>query len=191
MTDGGGNSSRNRITGSIASIIELFLSAVMPRRKPPKVDGAFDPAQVRLALDRQVRDITGKVPAEVMAKVLSLRQIITGILPSSGNFPPGSLDLYVVERTATNYLPRSLDSYLSLPRLYATQHRMPNGKTPKEILLDQLTLLETKMAEVAQDVHRNDAARLLVHGRFLEDRFGQPPLSLERPPSDATREAGP
>ncbi|TME88511.1 MAG: hypothetical protein E6I43_02085 [Chloroflexi bacterium] len=142
-----------------------------------KIDlrSAFDSNDVKDALDSQVRLITGKVPPEVMAKVLKIRQIILGILPRSGNLPPGSPQLFVIERTATDYLPTSLQAYLNLPRAYATQHPVQDGKTAKEVLLDQLTLLETKMNEVADDVHRNDSDRLLAHGRFLEERFGRGP----------------
>jgi hypothetical protein len=136
---------------------------------------AFDPNDVKLALDSQVRLITGKVPPEVMAKVLKIRQIILGILPRSGNLPPGSPQLFVIERTATDYLPTSLQAYLNLPRAYATRHPVQDGKTPKEVLLDQLALLETKINEVADGVHRNDSDRLLAHGRFLEERFGHGP----------------
>ena len=153
-----------------------------------KIDlrGAFDSNDVKDALDSQVRLITGKVPPEVMAKVLKIRQIILGILPRSGNLPPGSPQLFVIERTATDYLPTSLQAYLNLPRAYATQHPVQDGKTPKEVLLDQLTLLETKMNEVADDVHRNDSDRLLAHGRFLEERFGRGP----GPRSDPARNIG-
>ena len=116
-----------------------------------------------------------------MAKVQSIRQIIDGILPRSGNLPPGSPELYIIERTATDYLPTTLQLYLNLPRAYATLHPVQNGKTPKQVVLDQLTLLEGKMNEVAEDVQRNDADRLLTNGRFLEERFGRSPLSLEPP----------
>src|SRR2546429_65939 len=135
----------------------------------------FDPNDVKEALDIQVRTITGKVPPQVMAKVLKIRQLILGILPRSGSLPPGSAELFVIERTATDYLPTSLQAYLNLPRAYATRHPVQDGKTPKEVLLDQLTLLEIKMNEVADDIAHNDWDRLLAHGRFLEERFGRGP----------------
>jgi hypothetical protein len=145
------------------------------RRRKIDLSSGFDPNDVKQALDTQVRLITGKVPPEVMAKVLMIRQIILGILPRSGNLPLGSPQLFIIERTATDYLPTSLQAYLNLPRAYATRHPVQDGKTPKEVLLDQLSLLETKMNEVADDVHRNDSDRLLAHGRFLEERFGRGP----------------
>lgn len=150
--------------------------------KPKHPRTGFDPADVKHALDTQVRIITGKVPPEVMAKVLKIRQIILGILPRSGNLAPGSPELFVVERTATHYLPTSLQAYLNLPRAYATLHAVQDGKTPKQILLDQLTLLESQMNEIADAVHRHDSDRLLANGRFLEQRFGRS-LSLKPPAS--------
>jgi hypothetical protein len=166
---------RKNIIGSLLALVGL--------RKKIDLSTGFDPNDVKQALDTQVRIITGKVPPEVMAKVLKIRQIVFGILPRSGNLPPGSLELFIVERTATDYLPTSLQAYLNLPRAYATLHPVQGGKTPKEVLLDQLTLLENKMNEVADDVHRNDADRLLANGRFLEERFGRSPLSLKPPAS--------
>jgi hypothetical protein len=166
-------------------LVGLYLigAFVAPGKRDIDLSTGFDPNDVKLALDTQVRLITGKVPPEVMAKVLKIRQIIFGILPRSGNLPPGSPELFVVERTASDYLPTSLEAYLRLPRAYATLHAVQDGKTPKEILLDQLTLLESKMNEVADDLHRNDSDRLLANGRFLQERFGRSPLSLKPPTS--------
>jgi hypothetical protein len=152
-----------------------------PRNKTIDLRTGVDPNVVTLALDSQVRIITGKVPPEVMAKVLKIRQTIVGILPRSGSFAPGSPELFLVERTATDYLPTTLEAFLKLPRVYATLQPIKDGKTAKQILLDQLTLLENKMNEVAEDVQRHDADRLLANGRFLEERFGRSSLSLKPP----------
>jgi hypothetical protein len=84
----------------------------------------------------------------------------------------------VVGRTATDYLPSALQAYLNLPRAYATLHKMPNGKTADQVLGDQLTLLSSKMDEVADAVHKKDSDALLANGRFLEEKFGASPLAL-------------
>ena len=149
----------------------------------------FDPDDIRHALDNEVKAVSGRTPADVLAKVQSIQQIILGILPRSGALPPGSPELFVVQRTATDYLPTALESYLNLPRAYAALHRVQDGKTPQQVLMDQLTLLESKMTEVADDVHRNDTDRLLANGRFLEERFGRSALSLDGPASSRTTSA--
>jgi hypothetical protein len=169
-----------------AVVILFYLVAALltPSSKAIELQAGIDANDIHQALDAQVRAATGKVPADVMARLLKIRHIILEILPRSGTLPPGSPEWFVIERTATSYLPRSLEGYLSLPRAYATLHPVRDGKTAKQILIDQLTLLENKMTEVADDVHRNDADRLLANGRFLEDRFSRSPLSL--PPPAAT-----
>src|SRR6202022_4403715 len=171
--------------------IGLYLIGVLvpPGTATIGLRSGFDPDDVRKALDNEVRIVNGRVPADVFAKVQSIQQIILGILPRSGALPPGSPELFVVERTATDYLPTALESYLNLPRAYATLHPVQDGKTPKQVLLDQLTLLESKMGEVADDVHRNDTDRLLANGRFLEERFGRSALSLDSPPPHSSTSA--
>jgi hypothetical protein len=164
-------------------VIGLYLIGLLvtPGSATFDLRSGFDPDDIRHALDTEVKAVSGRVSPEVLAKVQSIQQIILGILPRSGALPPGSPELFVVQRTATEYLPTALESYLNLPRAYATLHRVQDGKTPQQVLIDQLILLESKMSEVADDVHRNDTDRLLANGRFLEERFGRSALSLEGP----------
>lgn len=161
-------------------VVGLYLigALVAPATKVVDLTDGFDPNDVRKALEQEERLINGRVPADVLAKVQNIQQIIYGILPRTGSLPAGSPELFVVQRTASDYLPTALESYLNLPRAYATLQPVQDGKTPKQLLMDQLTLLESKMTEVADDVHQNDTDRLLANGRFLEERFGRSALSL-------------
>jgi hypothetical protein len=139
---------------------------------------SFDADDVRQALSKQLNTIHGKVPAEIEAKVQSINDTILGILPHYGEFPAGSPDLFVVGRTATDYLPRALQSYLNLPRVYATTHPVDGGKTSEQVLSAQLDLLGSKLNNVADAVHKKDSDALLANGRFLEEKFGKSQLSL-------------
>jgi hypothetical protein len=139
---------------------------------------SFDPESIRHSLNRQLDTARGKLPPPLAARLQAISDTIMGILPHYAEFPPGSPDLFVVGRTATDYLPSALQAYLNLPRAYATLHKMPNGKTADEVLGDQLTLLAAKMNEVADAVHKKDSDALLANGRFLEEKFGASPLAL-------------
>jgi hypothetical protein len=148
---------------------------------PPKValsGTSFDPDSIRRSLQRQLSIANGKLSPDLQSKLQDIADTIMGILPHYAEFPPGSPDLFVVGRTATDYLPSALQAYLNLPRAYATLHKMPNGKTADEVLSDQLTLLGSKMNEVADAVHKKDSDALLANGRFLEEKFGASPLAL-------------
>jgi len=144
-------------------------------------DASFDPDSIRRSLNKTISTANGKLPPEILAKVQHISDTITGILPHYGNFPAGSPDLFVVGRTATDYLPSALQAYLNLPRAYATLHRMPNGKTADQVLSDQLDLLSSKMDEVADAVFKKDSDALLTNARFLEEKFGPSALSLPQP----------
>ena len=139
---------------------------------------SFDPDSIRRSLQRQLDGARGKLPPAQQDQLQHISDTIMGILPDYADFPPGSPDLFVVGRTATDYLPSALQAYLNLPRAYATLHKMPNGKTADEVLGDQLTLLASKMDEVADAVHEKDSDALLANGRFLEEKFGASPLAL-------------
>ena len=148
---------------------------------PPQVALAgtsFDPDSIRRSLQHTMSTASGKLPPPLQAKLQEIADTITGILPHYAEFPAGSPDLFVVGRTATDYLPSALQAYLNLPRAYATLHKMPNGKTADEVLGDQLTLLSSKMDEVADAVHKKDSDARLANGRFLEEKFGASPLAL-------------
>ncbi|HEX2648011.1 MAG TPA: hypothetical protein VHO95_12360 [Candidatus Dormibacteraeota bacterium] len=151
---------------------------------PPKValsGTSFDPESIRHSLQRTLSIANGKLSPPLQGKLQDIADTIMGILPHYADFPPGSPDLFVVGRTATDYLPSALQAYLNLPRAYAALHKMPNGKTADDVLGDQLTLLASKMNEVADAVHKKDSDALLANGRFLEEKFGASPLGLPQP----------
>src|SRR5215471_19432339 len=122
----------------------------------------------------------GRVPADVFAKLTGIRGRMLALLPKAGD-PPGAQDLYVLQRTATDYLPTSVRYYVSLPADYATTHVVQDGKTPLQVLQDQLDLLDDQMAEISDAVNQRDSDRLLAQGRFLEERFGRRDGDLKLP----------
>ena len=175
------------IIGSVwpAVVIGLYLvgALVTPNDKQWLLVGGETPSDLAGALSHQVAAVRGKVPDDVYQKVVSVQQTILGILPKIDRLGPGSQDAFVVQKTVSDYLPSTLQAYLNLPRAYATVHRFSDGRTVAQVLLDQLTLLDKKLDEVADAVNQNDADALLANGRFLEDRFGGSALNL--PPATA------
>jgi hypothetical protein len=148
---------------------------------PPRafdLHSGLDPANLRRAIATQERRLRGRVPDDVLAAVGRVHARLREVLERSDALPPGSPDAFVVERTALDYLPTALESYLNLPRGYANRVPVSAGRSARQVLLDQLALLEAKLGEVLDAVARGDADRLLAHGRFLEDRFGRSELDI-------------
>jgi hypothetical protein len=171
----------------IVVVPALYLAgALIAPARPARtlLGGTLDPGGVRASLKSLQRDIHSKVPRDVEARVATIAKTIEGILPRAGRLTPGSQDVFILQRTATDYLPTAIHAYMDLPREYADTHPVEEGRTARQVLSEQLDLLSEQMDEVASAVNRNDVDRLLAHGRFLEERFGQSGLSIdqEKPP---------
>ncbi|HET6738413.1 MAG TPA: hypothetical protein VFH76_05755 [Kribbella sp.] len=113
----------------------------------------------------------GAVPAVVASRVGRVVRVVRETIPRLGNLG-GSAQAYSVMATATDYLPDAIGGYLRLPRQWADTRPVDRGKTSLMILIDQLDLLAATMDKVFDAVNRADAAALITHGRFLQEKFG-------------------
>jgi hypothetical protein len=98
-------------------------------------------------------------------------RVVRETIPRLSNLG-GSAQAYAVMATATDYLPDAIGGYLRLPRHWADTRPVDRGKTSLMILIDQLDLLAATMDKVFDAVNRADAAALITHGRFLQEKFG-------------------
>jgi hypothetical protein len=140
-----------------------------------------DSEEIRVGLDRLLNSIRGRVADDIYNRVASIRDSIIVTLPREGggaNVDEADPSVHLIRRTALAYLPQALDSYLAVPRFYAEMRAVADGRTPHDVLLEQLNLMDVKMQEVAEDVVTNDSERLLAHGRFLQDRFADSSLGV-------------
>ena len=138
------------------------------RSGPPTTEqllGALD------AIEQQARD--GKVPGVVLSRLLRVTRIVRQTLPRLDNLGLGSSQGYSVMATVTDYLPVAIGNYLRLPRDWADTRPIAAGKSSVMLLVDQLDLLGTTMDKVYDAVCRADAEAIIVHGAFLEQKFGQ------------------
>src|SRR5262249_50840419 len=143
-----------------------------------QLDAAQDQAKVRSGLDQLVRQIQGRVAPDIFTKVVSIRNSILATLPSASATDIGDPNVYLIQQTALSYLPQALHPYLAVPRARAEHRPIAAGRTPHDVLLDQLNLMDQKMQEVADDIARDDSDKLLANGRFIAERFGSSSLDL-------------
>ncbi len=134
------------------------------------------------ALDSVTRLVSDpEVPAPVRARALETARIVRDTLPRLDLLGFGSQDAYSVVATATDYLPEAIGGYLRLPRDWADSRPVSNGKTALMLLVDQLDLLMVTMTAIYDAANATDAAALITHGRFLQEKFGHqqaPELNL-------------
>jgi len=165
-------------------VVALYAAGALvgPRRRPRVAKDTFDPQGIRRSLDHAYQMTHGRLPADSQSKVAHIRAEVLELLPHAAEFPPGSQDLYVLRRMAEDYLPATIEAYLALPATYAAERVVQGGKTPLQVMNEQLELLDAQMVEIAEAVHRRDTDRLLANGIFLEERFGRNPGGLAPPP---------
>jgi hypothetical protein len=143
------------------------------RRPPvPRPDTARPAEPILVAKARHAAQRPAELPIDVQVKVEQIRRKVEVLLGYADRFPPFSQDLFLVRQTATDYLPRTIDAFLALPKDSTDKPLVTDGKTARQELKGQLDLLDSKLDEIAQDLQRQDADRLLANRRFLESRFG-------------------
>ena len=82
-------------------------------------------------------------------------------------------DSFTVVETVRRYLPDTLGAYLRLPRFYAQMQTLADGRTASQTLLDQLTVLDTSLKDVAKSAFAGDAEALVTNGQFLQSKFSE------------------
>jgi hypothetical protein len=166
---------------AIAGLYGVGALAAPPRRNPP-AGGRLDVGDLRSTAEAQLAMVIGRAPVEVVSAAERVVEALRELFERPNLLPAGAPETFVVERTVADYLPAALEAYLDLPPTFAATHRLPDGRTPRQVVVDQLTLLERGVREVTEAAARGDTSRLLAHGRFLADRFG--PHELLVPPPE-------
>jgi phage shock protein PspC (stress-responsive transcriptional regulator) len=131
--------------------------------------------QLRPLQDR----LQGRAGPETLDALQSIEEKLAFLLERIGE--GGELfDLrpFEVRKIAFDYLPDALNQYLQLPPSMAQTQRLNAGKTAEESLNEQLTLLDTTLHDLAKSLFEKDAGGLLVHGRFLKEKFAEQPFRL-------------
>jgi len=116
-----------------------------------------------------------ELPVDVQVKVEQIKRKVDVLLGFADRFPPFSKDLFLVQQTASDYLPRTVNAYLALSPDAVERPLATSGQTPHQELRALLDLLDTKLDDIAQDLERQDVARMLANRQFLKDRFGPTP----------------
>jgi len=141
----------------------------------PGSDLAVDPADVAGGLRALPLRLAGRVPDDVVALAGRIAETLADTLPRvSASFEQEQ----TVLRTATDYLPRTLQAYVALPSSWAQSHRLPDGGTPLDALRAQLAVLEQATARMHDAAVGADASTLLANGTFLADRFATSRIDL-------------
>lgn len=149
-----------------------YLMAPRSRHYELRLSQEMSADEIRERLQDLIARIQPAASEDILSRVTSISESIQAILPRITAAELSSdRNVFTIRQTALDYLPRTLEHYLNLPRAYARFHHLSNGKTPHQLLLDQLEILDSKMKEIVINFCEEDSMQLLVNGRFLEDQF--------------------
>ena len=158
---------------ALAPALYVVGALVAPGKKRVNLAAGIDSKDAMRSLDEIQRRIRRRVPDVVARRVKYISASIVDSLRRADSLGEGSSEVFGLVKTATDYLPTALQTYLDLPRNYADRKIVVDGKTPLILLCEQLDLLMTKMDEIAEAVNRADSDKLIAHGRFLAEKFGK------------------
>lgn len=130
---------------------------------------------IRERMEALVEQARPLLSAEMQRHLDGVRSAVHEVLPALANPGPGFDEaLFTVRETVLNYLPATLQHYAALPPVFRISQPVQDGKTPRQLLTEQLALLQAQMQQVVAQVAASDAQALLANGRFLKQRFERP-----------------
>ena len=74
-----------------------------------------------------------------------------------------------------DYLPGALEHFIALPSDLASEPVL-DGRSARQVLDEQLTLIESRLEEMATRSYRREADGLLRHARFVADSLRPDPF---------------
>ena len=163
-------------------LFDRFREEQLPQPLP--TPAAPTPEDIAKALDgMDARVISAAVSSAVIARVLRITTKLRETLPRMSNSGLTSVDQYSLIATATSYLPETVGSYVRLPRDWADSRPVDAGRSSLLVLIDQLDLLGDTVDKIYDAVLAKDAEALIMHGRFLAEKFAPGRQSLKPIPA--------
>ena len=146
-------------------------------------DSSGDSVQALLrknqSLILEINSSAGELPTIGVVLARAVTDTVREVLTSG---EADRLDIGVrvaINGTLTDYLPGSIRAYVGAVRAAGpTPHGGGHLETATDALVEQLTTLRRSVEQLAEASRSRDMQALQVHGRFLEDKFGESDLDL-------------
>ena len=134
--------------------------------------------EVLAVLDRLIENVIGRAPETDVATLRRIRDSAALALPATD----GPLDLtdhetWLLRQICIDYLPGALDHYLALPAELASEPVL-DGRSARQVLDEQLALIERRLGGMATRTYRLEAGGLLNHARFVADSLRPDPFQV-------------
>ena len=164
--------------GWLAITVGLYVAGWLLGRRSPELERRIEDSltmeETLAHLDAVIDSATPHLTADMRERLKSIRDSVAEVLPRLVGHATGGDELFTVRETVLRYLPETLANYVALPPAFRITHAVKDGKTARQLLGEQLGLLDAKLREIVANVASSDAAALVANGQFLEKKFRQP-----------------
>jgi hypothetical protein len=137
----------------------------------------LSPERLAQQLRKLVDSVAGGLPKEALDRLRSIQSTLSELLPRlkelSDRGVISSRESFTVVETVRRYLPDTLAAYLRLPKYYAQRQPLADGRTASQTLLEQLSILDSSLKDVAKSAFAGDAETLVTNGQFLQNKFSE------------------
>jgi hypothetical protein len=136
-------------------------------------------SEVLAVLDRLVSNVLGWVPDAELATLRRIRDRAALALPEGDQeLELTDHDTWLLRQICIDYVPRALAHYIALPSDLASEPLL-DGRSARQVLDEQLALIEDRLDEMATRSYRREAGGLLTHGRFVADSLRPDPFQAQ------------
>jgi hypothetical protein len=124
-------------------------------------------------LDQLIQSSSARLPADAKQKLLEIREHAAACLAGQEDGAENLDAMHGIELTHAlgRDLPETIRNYLALPPSFAQLYQVRDGKTPRQLLLEQLDLLSKEVGDISKDLYASTADKLAVHGQYLKQKF--------------------
>lgn len=128
-------------------------------------------ADLTESIDDLLARSKAKLPHEAVERLTHIRSVVQDLAPKLFTGEMAVNSAISLTNAVTRDLPETVHNYLQLPTAFATLHVIHNGKTCKQLLLEQLDLLNQQLSKIAESIYQEDAEALVINGQFLQEKF--------------------
>ncbi len=123
------------------------------------------------SLEDLIDEAQERLPRGAVQHLHKIRETVDVLAPKLASGSIAMTSAISLTNAVTRDLPETVRNYLRLPAAFAAIHVLENGKTCKQLLIEQLALLSGQLGKIAESVYRDDADALVVNGKFLQEKF--------------------
>ena len=148
-----------------------WLAVPTSRELEFKVRNEATQANLVDSLDELVNQSMSRLPAEAAERLNRIHALVTDLAPKLFSGDVAMEHVVTLVYAVTRDLPGTVRNYLRLPAAFANMHAVEDGKTSKQLLLEQLDILDEQLGKIATNIYKDDAEALVVNGWFLKEKF--------------------